>query len=84
MLTFPTYSYRQCCGAGKTGSAHASSPSICPCIYVSVAPPRTAANATHVALEHILAGADNLNDGYPFADYAASLIGARLWSFWWD
>jgi hypothetical protein len=51
---------------------------------VSVAPPRTAANATHVALEHILAGADNLNDGYPFADYAASLIGARLWSFWWD
>lgn len=54
-------------------------------IYVSVArPPRTAAHAAHVALEHILTGADNLNDGSPFADYAASLIDARLWSFWWD
>jgi hypothetical protein len=54
-------------------------------IYVSVArPPRAAAHATHVALEHILTGADNLNDGSPFADYAASLVDARLWSFWWD
>jgi hypothetical protein len=55
-------------------------------IYVSVArPPRTAAHAAHVALEHVLTGADNVNEGWPpFSDYAASLIGARLWSFWWD
>ena len=55
-------------------------------IYVSVArPPRTAAHAAHVALEHVLTGADNVNEGWPpFRGYAASLIGARLWSFWWD
>lgn len=55
-------------------------------IYVSVArPPRTAAHAAHVALEHVLTGAYNVNEGWPpFADYAASLLGARLWSFWWD
>jgi Domain of unknown function (DUF4253) len=55
-------------------------------IYVSVArPPRTAAHAAHVALEHLLTGADNVNEGWPhFPDYAASLIGAQLWSFWWD
>jgi len=53
---------------------------------VSVArPPRTAAHAAHVALEHVLTGADNVNEDRPaFPDYAASLIGARLWSFWWD
>jgi len=55
-------------------------------IYVSVArPPQTAEHAAHVALEYVLTGADNLNEGSPpFADYAASLIGARLWSFSWD
>jgi Domain of unknown function (DUF4253) len=41
--------------------------------------------AAHAALEHVLTGADNVNEDWPpFADYAASLIGARLWSFWWD
>jgi hypothetical protein len=56
------------------------------CIYVSVdRPPRTLAHAAHVALEHYLTGADNINEDRPtFPGYAASLIGARLWSFWWD
>jgi hypothetical protein len=42
-------------------------------------------HAAHVALEHVLTGADNLNDGFlSFADYAASLIDRPMWSFWWD
>jgi Domain of unknown function (DUF4253) len=55
-------------------------------VHVSVAfPPRTAEQASHTALEHVLTGADNVNDGTtPFPDYAASLVGTRLWSFWWD
>lgn len=55
-------------------------------IFVSVArPPRTLEHATHIALEHVLTGADNINDGTtPFPRYAASLIDAHLWHFWWD
>ncbi len=55
-------------------------------VYVSVArPPRTPDHAAHIALEHVLTGADNINDGTtPFPRYAASLIGTHLWSFWWD
>lgn len=55
-------------------------------LYVSVAsPPLTARHAVHVALEHVLTGATNLNDGgFPFAEYAEELRGERLWSFWWD
>jgi hypothetical protein len=55
-------------------------------VFVSVAsPPLSAAHATHVALEHVLTGASNLNDGtFPFPDYAEALRGERLWSFWWD
>lgn len=55
-------------------------------IYVSVArPPRTVEHATHIALEHVLTGADNMIDGTrPFPRYAASLIDAHLWHFWWD
>lgn len=55
-------------------------------IHISVArPPKTGDEATHLALEHVLTGADNLNDGtLPYSDYAASLIDCHLWSFWWD
>ncbi|MHA6765616.1 DUF4253 domain-containing protein [Streptacidiphilus sp. PAMC 29251] len=54
-------------------------------VYVSVArPPQVLAHATHIALEHVLTGADNINDGTPFPRYAESLIGTHLWSFWWD
>ncbi|MFF8990376.1 DUF4253 domain-containing protein [Streptomyces sp. NPDC014983] len=55
-------------------------------IHVSVArPPRDADHAAHVALEHVLTGADNVNDGtVPYPDHAASLVGSPLWSFWWD
>jgi hypothetical protein len=55
-------------------------------VFVSVAsPPLTSQHAAHVALEHILTGASNLNDGtLPFPDYAEALRGERLWSFWWD
>lgn len=55
-------------------------------VYVSVAsPPLTTRHAEHVALEHVLTGATNLNDeDFPFADYAEELRGERLWSFWWD
>lgn len=55
-------------------------------MHVSVArPPRDADHATHLALEHVLTGADNINDGtVPYSDYAASLVNSPLWSFWWD
>ncbi|MFF7156593.1 DUF4253 domain-containing protein [Streptomyces sp. NPDC008139] len=55
-------------------------------VFVSVAsPPLASAHAGHVALEHVLTGASNLNDGtFPFPDYAEALRGERLWSFWWD
>jgi hypothetical protein len=55
-------------------------------VFVSVAsPPLTSRHAAHVALEHVLTGASNLNDGtFAFPDYAEALRGERLWSFWWD
>lgn len=55
-------------------------------VFLSVAsPPLTAEHAAHVALEHLLTGADHLNDGsFAFADYAEALRGERMWSFWWD
>ncbi|NUS17826.1 MAG: DUF4253 domain-containing protein, partial [Streptomyces sp.] len=55
-------------------------------VFVSVAsPPLSSPHAAHVALEHVLTGATNLNDGgFPFTEYAEALRGERLWSFWWD
>ncbi|MFJ8020433.1 DUF4253 domain-containing protein [Streptomyces sp. NPDC096311] len=56
-------------------------------LYVSVAsPPRDAQQAAHIALEHLLTTADNIvNDPpTPFPRYAASLVDAPLWRFWWD
>ncbi|MEU8792632.1 DUF4253 domain-containing protein [Streptomyces sp. NPDC048643] len=56
-------------------------------LYVSVAcPPRSQEQADHIALEHLLTTADNIVDDppTPFPDYAASLIDAPLWCFWWD
>ncbi|MFI1093195.1 DUF4253 domain-containing protein [Streptomyces sp. NPDC020917] len=55
-------------------------------VHVSVArPPRDVARATHLALEHVLTGADNINDGtVPYPEYAASLVDCPLWSVWWD
>ncbi|MFH7333934.1 DUF4253 domain-containing protein [Streptomyces sp. KHY 26] len=55
-------------------------------IHVSVArPPRDADHANRLALEHVLTGADNINDGtVPCPDHAASLLDSPLWSFWWD
>ncbi|WP_369247211.1 DUF4253 domain-containing protein [Streptomyces sp. R41] len=56
-------------------------------LYVCVAsPPRDERQANHVALEHLLTTADNIvNDPpTPFPRYAASLVGAPLWRFWWD
>ncbi|WP_329300157.1 DUF4253 domain-containing protein [Streptomyces sp. NBC_00659] len=56
-------------------------------LYVSVAnPPRDRRQADHIALEHLLTTADNIVDDppTPFPEYAASLVDAPLWSFWWD
>ncbi|MFI6494278.1 DUF4253 domain-containing protein [Streptomyces sp. NPDC050564] len=56
-------------------------------LYVSVAsPPRDEQQAQHVALEHLLTTADNIVDDppTPFPEYAASLVDAPLWRFWWD
>jgi hypothetical protein len=55
-------------------------------IHVSVArPPATVADASLVAMEHILLGDDNHPPGdLNFANYAESLVGERHWFFWWD
>ena len=55
-------------------------------IHVSVArPPAATADASLVAMEHMLLGDDNHPCGdLNFADYAKSLVGERHWSFWWD
>lgn len=55
-------------------------------IHVSVSrPPVTAADASLVAMEHMLLGDDNHPPGdLNFADYAESLVGERHWFFWWD
>ncbi|MFI9810425.1 DUF4253 domain-containing protein [Streptomyces sp. NPDC052301] len=47
--------------------------------------PREADHASHLALEHVLTGADNINDGtVPYRDYAASLVDSPVWSLWRD
>jgi hypothetical protein len=55
-------------------------------IHVSVTrPPATAADASLVAMEHMLLGDDEHPPGdLNFADYAESLVGGRHWFFWWD
>jgi hypothetical protein len=60
------------------------------CVYssdtlaVSVAwPPRTKEHAWRLAVEHIAFCPDNLVDD-TFESYAAGLVGAGVWSFWWD
>jgi hypothetical protein len=50
-----------------------------------VRPPAAAADASLVAMEHMLLDDDNHPPGdLNFADYAESLIGERHWFFWWD
>ncbi|HSR84652.1 MAG TPA: DUF4253 domain-containing protein [Streptosporangiaceae bacterium] len=52
-------------------------------LHVSVTrPPLTAAQASHVALEHVLPGDENHVGELRFADYAKSLIGDRHWQSW--
>lgn len=48
-------------------------------------PPRSLEHAQHVAAEH-LAFADECNQrsGYSVAELGAALVGAPLWTFWWD
>ena len=55
-------------------------------LHVSVArPPAAAADASLVAMEHMLLGDDNHPSGdLNFASYAESLVGERHWFFWWD
>ncbi|GAA0471836.1 hypothetical protein Aca07nite_21310 [Actinoplanes capillaceus] len=55
-------------------------------LYLSVAaPPLDADHAMEVAAEHHAFCPDNVLQGCgSLADYAASLVGAPLWSFWWD
>jgi hypothetical protein len=64
---------RHCCEAGKIGGFEWAT------IHVSVArPPATAADASLVAMEHMLLGDDNHYPGdLNFADYAESLVGKR-------
>jgi len=53
-------------------------------LAVSVAwPPRTEEHARRLAVEHIAFCPDNLVDD-TFDAYAAGLVGAGVWSFWWD
>ncbi|KAB2342406.1 DUF4253 domain-containing protein [Actinomadura rudentiformis] len=52
-------------------------------LHVSVAaPPLTLEHARHLADEHLAFCPDNIGDD--FERYAAGLVGARQWSFWWD
>ncbi|MEU1557547.1 DUF4253 domain-containing protein [Streptomyces scabiei] len=51
------------------------------------APPATAAEAEAVAAEHFAFCPDNIRQGTPDGtrgSYARTLLGAPLWSFWWD
>jgi hypothetical protein len=53
-------------------------------LAVSVAwPPRTKEDARRLTVEHIAFCPDNLVDD-TFDAYAAGLVGAGVWSFWWD
>lgn len=56
-------------------------------LYVSVAaPPLRWDHAEHLTLEHLLVCSDNLyNMVVPtFPGYVDRIVGADLWSFWWD
>lgn len=56
-------------------------------LYLSVAaPPATIEDALRVAAEHFAFCPDNIWQGRysTLAEYAAHLVGANAWSFWWD
>ncbi|HWS33324.1 MAG TPA: DUF4253 domain-containing protein [Actinoplanes sp.] len=55
-------------------------------LFLSVAgPPTTLAHARHLATEHMAFCPDNIWQGAGSLDaYAESLVGAPMWSFWWD
>jgi hypothetical protein len=53
-------------------------------LNVTVAwPPRTLAHARHVAAEHY-AFCPDLRQDNDFEEYAAKVVDAPVWSFWWD
>ena len=48
-------------------------------------PPRDLAAATAIAAEHFAFCPDNIQQGAgSIREYAALLVGQRLWPFWWD
>jgi Domain of unknown function (DUF4253) len=56
-------------------------------LYVSVAaPPLRWDHAEHLTLEHLLVCLDNLQNMVlpTFPSYVDRILGADLWSFWWD
>jgi hypothetical protein len=56
-------------------------------LYVSVAaPPLRWGHAEHLTLEHLLVCSDNLQNMVcpTFRGYVDRILGADLWSFWWD
>ncbi|MBW8484164.1 DUF4253 domain-containing protein [Actinomadura parmotrematis] len=54
-------------------------------LWLSVAwPPAAIGPARRIALEHFLTGTDLMRRSTPFEEYAASLVGGRLWEFRWD
>jgi hypothetical protein len=49
------------------------------------APPRTLEHAVHIAAEHWAFCPDAITQGPgDLTGYAEQILGARLWSFWWD
>jgi hypothetical protein len=49
------------------------------------APPVTIEQARHIAAEHYAFCPDNIwQGGAGFEEYAADLVDADHWSFWWD
>lgn len=54
-------------------------------LNVTVAwPPRTLEHARRVAAEHYAFCPDHRQQEYGFEEYAAAIVGAPVWSFWWD
>jgi hypothetical protein len=56
-------------------------------LYVSVAaPPLRWDHAEHLTLEHLLVCSDNMQNMVvpTFPSYVDRILGADLWSFWWD
>ncbi len=47
-------------------------------------PPRTMDQAVELALEHQAFCPDYAGPGEPISRYAASLLDASVWTFWWD